>query len=178
MFKVGDIVECIESRDSRSLLVGQMYIIISSYLSGNENFIALSGSAHVTDHYHASRFRLCAQEEIKTTAGTKYDDDKPRMDLVPYDAVVEIAKVLSFGAKKYGDGNWAKGLEISRLLGACERHLGEFKEGRDVDSETTLTHVAHAACNLLFILWTLKHRPELDNRWIKQVSASNNKQGE
>lgn len=100
--------------------------------------------------------------------GIKHDQGKPGMDLLPYDALVEIAKVLDYGAAKYSRGNWSKGIQYSRLIAACERHLGEFKEGRDVDPETTLNHVAHAACNLVFLLWMQKHHPELDNRWIKE----------
>lgn len=101
--------------------------------------------------------------------GKKYDSGKPRMDLLPYDALVQIADVLGFGAKKYTPGNWAKGLEISRLIASLERHLGEFKEGRDQDPESGLHHMAHVGANVLFILWMLKHHPELDNRWIKET---------
>lgn len=99
--------------------------------------------------------------------GKKYDEGKVGMDLVPYDAVVEVAKVLDFGAKKYAPGNWSKGIELSRLIAAAERHIGEFKEGRDLDAESNLSHLAHSACNLLFAIWMIKHKPEMDNRWIK-----------
>jgi Domain of unknown function (DUF5664) len=101
--------------------------------------------------------------------GKKYDGGKPRMDLLPYDALVQIAEVLGFGAQKYTPGNWAKGIEISRLIASLERHLGEFKEGRDHDSESSLHHMAHVGANVLFILWMLRHHPELDNRWIKET---------
>ena len=36
--------------------------------------------------------------EISIT-GKKYDQDKVRMDLLPFDSLEEIAKVLTFGAK-------------------------------------------------------------------------------
>lgn len=102
--------------------------------------------------------------------GTKHDTDKPGMDLLPYDALVEIAKVLDFGKEKYAAGNWANGIQLSRLIAAAERHIGEFKEGRDFDTESGLHHTAHAACNLLFIIWMTKHRPKMDNRWIKSLA--------
>lgn len=105
--------------------------------------------------------------------GTKHDNGKAGMDLVPYDAIVEVAKVLDFGAKKYSPGNWAKGIEFSRLIAAAERHLGELKEGRDIDPESGLNHSAHIACNILFLIWMQKHRPDLDNRWIKEVDKGN-----
>lgn len=104
----------------------------------------------------------------QAAGGAKFDSGKPGMDMVPYDGIVEVAKVLDFGAKKYAPGNWSKGIELSRLLAAAERHIGEFKEGRDVDPESGLGHLGHAACNLLFAIWMMKHRPEMDNRWIKE----------
>jgi len=105
---------------------------------------------------------------MKKAGGTKHDSGKAGMDLIPFDGIVEIAKVLDFGAKKYTPGNWANGIQFSRLLAAAERHIGEYKEGRDIDPESGLNHIAHAATNLVFLLWMQKHRPELDNRWIKE----------
>lgn len=101
--------------------------------------------------------------------GIKHDKGKARMDLLPYDALIEIARVLGFGAQKYTAGNWAKGINYSRLIAAAERHLGEYKEGRDNDEESGIDHIAHAACNLVFLLWMQKHHPELDDRWIKET---------
>ena len=50
--------------------------------------------------------------------GIKHDQGKPRMDLLPMDALLEIAKVFGFGACKYGDRNWEKGLDVQRLRAA------------------------------------------------------------
>ena len=44
----------------------------------------------------------------KKNQGVKYDKKKVRMDLVPYDAVNEIAKVLTFGAEKCSERNLEK----------------------------------------------------------------------
>ena len=38
--------------------------------------------------------------------GLKFDSEKPRMDLLPPKAISEVAKVLGFGAEKYGPENW------------------------------------------------------------------------
>lgn len=108
-------------------------------------------------------------ESTTLKQGVKHDEGKCRMDLLPYDALAEVAKVLDFGAKKYSPGNWANGINLSRLLAAAERHIGEFKEGRDTDVESGLNHLPHAACNLLFAIWMLRHHPGRDDRWIKEV---------
>lgn len=89
--------------------------------------------------------------------GRKDDKEKLRMDLIPVEAIEEIAKVLGFGAKKYGDRDWEKGLSWSRYYGAALRHLTAWWGGEDKDSETGLSHVAHALCCVL-ILSTYERR--------------------
>jgi len=101
--------------------------------------------------------------------GVKFDEKKPPMELLPYESLEEIAKVLAFGAKKYKRANWANGIEMSRLLSASMRHIGQFNSGENYDKESQTLHLANAACNLLFAIWMFKHRPDLDNRWIKSI---------
>ena len=40
--------------------------------------------------------------------------------------------------------------------------------GEDFDEETKTLHIANAACNLLFAIWMMKNRPDLDDRWDKK----------
>lgn len=96
--------------------------------------------------------------------GKKFDVGKPELSLLPKEALEEISKVLSFGASKYGRNNWKKGIEYTRLLDASLRHLYAYSEKQDNDPESGISHVAHAACNLLFILWQEAHKKEMDNR--------------
>lgn len=91
-------------------------------------------------------------KEPKLT-GVKHDQGKPRMELLPEEALLEIAKVLAGGSVKYGeDWNWYKGFKYSRLYGATRRHMAYWSLGEDNDAETNINHLAHAACNLLFLL--------------------------
>ena len=88
------------------------------------------------------------------TGGLKYDTDKPRMDLLPFEALEEVAKVLTFGAKKYADNSWQKVENAERrYLAAMLRHLAASEKGEIYDAESGLTHAAHMATNALFILW-------------------------
>lgn len=83
----------------------------------------------------------------------KADQGKTPWELLPMDALEEVAKVLGYGAEKYGKWNWTKGMVASRLVGAACRHLlREWWCGRKVDPETGLSHLAHAICCLLFLL--------------------------
>jgi hypothetical protein len=85
-------------------------------------------------------------------SGCKDDQDKTRWDLLPPDALEEIAKVLTFGANKYNDRNWEKGMKWHRPFGALMRHMWAWWRGAGPDEETGLSHLAHAGCCLLFLL--------------------------
>lgn len=104
---------------------------------------------------------VCVRAQLE---GIKFDQDKPRMDLIDPTAMNELAKVLTFGAQKYAAHNWRKGLHKSRLLGAALRHLFAYLGGEDKDPETGLSHAAHAMCCCMFILG-LEHRADLDDRY-------------
>lgn len=85
---------------------------------------------------------------------TKFDADKPRPELLPATALLEVVKVLTKGAEKYDDNNWreGEGSSTQRYLGALMRHVFAYSQGEDKDPETGLSHMAHAACNALFLL--------------------------
>lgn len=86
--------------------------------------------------------------------GLKYDSGKPRMDLLPPRALLEVAKVLAFGATKYSPDNWRKIADIRpRYTAAALRHIAEdmIKPGH-LDSESGIDGLAHAICDLMFVL--------------------------
>ena len=95
-------------------------------------------------------------EEKQNKVGVKFDLEKPMLDLIPYDSLEEIGKVLNFGAKKYDRANWANGISYSRLISASLRHINQFNKGEDKDPESQASHIANAACNLIFLLWMEK----------------------
>ena len=84
--------------------------------------------------------------------GIKHDTGKPRPELLPADALLQIAQVFTIGAQKYDDRNWELGIKYSRLFGALQRHLLAYWDGEDLDPETGLPHLAHAGCNMLMLL--------------------------
>lgn len=96
---------------------------------------------------------------------TKHDGDKLRMDLIPPEAIESLAKVLTFGAKKYEDRNWEKGLKFSRLFGATMRHLWAWWRGETNDPETGFCHLEHALCCVaMLVTYHVKKRDSLDDR--------------
>lgn len=102
-----------------------------------------------------------AKAEI--AGGKKFDGDKPRMELISSVALTELAKVLTFGAKKYAPNNWRNGIAYSRIVGACFRHLNAYNAGEMNDPETGLSHMAHLLCEAMFLLEFEKTHPELND---------------
>jgi len=108
--------------------------------------LKFSEPIEVCDDCPDSNCGKCIEDE-----GMKFDDDKLMWDLLPWDAVEQIVEIMTYGAKKYKPNNWQKVSE-HRYHGALMRHLvAEFK-GEDKDVESGFLHLAHAACNILFLL--------------------------
>jgi hypothetical protein len=82
----------------------------------------------------------------------KHDTGKPRTDLLPPRALLGVSRVLALGAAKYGADNWSKCQEPARYLGAALRHVFAHMAGEAKDAESGESHLAHAACCLLFLL--------------------------
>lgn len=82
--------------------------------------------------------------------GMKFDGDKPDYSLVPFGALDEVVKVLTYGAKKYDRFNWEK-VERHRYEAATLRHISAYMQGEKYDPETGINHLAHAICSLMFL---------------------------
>ena len=85
--------------------------------------------------------------------GIKHDGAKLRYDLVPPKALLWLATVLTFGAKKYAPDNWRTVPEArTRYYAALMRHIESWRMGEFLDEETGYPHLAHALCCLVFLL--------------------------
>ena len=85
--------------------------------------------------------------------GTKHDHGKPILGAVPPHAELAVGRVLTFGAEKYARGNWDKVEDHeNRYMDAALRHLNAHRRGELTDSESGESHLAHAACCILFML--------------------------
>jgi len=81
----------------------------------------------------------------------KFDTDKLRFELIPPRVEESLAKVLTYGAKKYKPENWRKG-SIERYEAALLRHINAYRQGEACDKESGLLHLEHALCNVVFLL--------------------------
>ncbi len=86
------------------------------------------------------------------TPAIKFDGEKTRYDLFSPKTLELVGDVFTFGAKKYADRNWEKGMAWSRMFNAAMRHLWAFWRGDRLDPESQLPHLAHAAWCVLALL--------------------------
>ena len=110
-------------------------------------------------------FNDAMKEFAPTGTALKFDSGKLPLHLLSTEAMNQTAAVLAFGAEKYAEHNWRKGFVWSRPLSAAMRHITAFNAGEDKDPESGLSHLAHAACCIMFLLEFEKTRKELDDRY-------------
>jgi len=88
-------------------------------------------------------------------SGAKLDAGKPRAALVIggfANALQQVIDVGTFGAEKYTDDGWQRVVNgESRYMDAAMRHLLAHLGGEDADKESGLSHLAHAAWNILAV---------------------------
>jgi hypothetical protein len=86
--------------------------------------------------------------------GMKYDNGKLRWDLLPIEEVEKVVDILTFGAQKYADNNWQNVDNANeRYYAALMRHLTAWRKGEKIDPESGREHLAHVACNIVFLMW-------------------------
>ena len=100
---------------------------------------------------HNLKDLLSFEEPLILSQGMKFDKNKPDYSLLPFAAVDEVVKVLTYGAAKYDRFNWEK-VEAVRYQAATMRHFSTHMQGEKIDQESGISHLAHAICSLLYLL--------------------------
>lgn len=105
--------------------------------------------------YEALRAKS-SDRDTKPYTPMKLDNGKAPMDLLPWKALYKVAQVLGFGKEKYEERGWYNKCEttddVKRYEAALLRHYSSHKLGEKTDPESGYSHLAHLACNALFIL--------------------------
>lgn len=105
-------------------------------------------------------------ETDKPTSSLRYDEGKLRVDLVPAEIIIELARVYTAGAKKYKDNNWRDpGMKWTRCIASLERHMLKWKMGLEIDPETQCHHLAQVAWNALTLMMYQMQGLGTDDRW-------------
>jgi hypothetical protein len=105
--------------------------------------------------------------EVRTTSETGGAKGRKGEEVAWLDplALLEVGAVAKMGADKYGDHNYRHGYEWSKCYNALHRHLAAFWSGQDLDEESGLPHMAHAAWHCLALLTFMREQPAYDDRW-------------
>lgn len=103
-----------------------------------------------------------------------YDQDKIELHYVlAMPGLAEVAKVGSFGRKKYGQWNYRAGMPWMKLAGSISRHLFDWINGHDKDAESGLNPLAHLIYDALMLLGYSYDHTELDDRYSKVHKSTN-----
>ena len=98
------------------------------------------------------------RREFPTGAVRDMAEGKGRYDLLPWEAIHELALHCEQGALKYGERNCEKGIPISSLIDSAFRHLSKYMQGADDEP-----HLRAALWNIAFAIWMEKNRPEMQD---------------
>lgn len=96
--------------------------------------------------------------------GKKFDQGKPDVSLVTKELIFAAAKALEFGAEKYGRDNYKLGMKWTKIYNALMRHMLAFNSKEDLDPESGLSHLYHAAANLNMLIYYYENKIGEDDR--------------
>lgn len=96
---------------------------------------------------------------FETGARRDNADGKGRMDLLCWNAIIELSKHCERGAKHYGENNVRKGIPFHSLADSGARHLAKWIAG--IQDEPT--HLVAACWNLMWLLEQTITRPDLND---------------
>ncbi len=95
-----------------------------------------------------------SQVHEPTREGEKFDQDKTRFDLLVPEFEEAMAQVMTKGAAKYKPNNWQGVPDFrTRYIAALRRHINAYQQGESIDPESGISHMAHIACNAMFLYW-------------------------
>jgi hypothetical protein len=111
-------------------------------------------------------------EVVKGTifdGAVKHDSGKLRLDLIHPAFMEQLGQAMTYGANKYSDDNYltGEGLTYRRLYASLQRHLLAWYARKDIDPESGLPHLAHAAGALLMLLTSISEGKGKDDRYGK-----------
>lgn len=90
---------------------------------------------------------------------------KPKLSMITRVGLDQLARVYEMGANKYTRDGWRSGLPWTAVADAALRHIYAFLDGEDLDEESGLPHMAHAAWNCLTLVDFMLTHPEYDDRY-------------
>lgn len=107
----------------------------------------------LSDEYQHNHLQETMDYALKNRGFIKADSGKLQWSLLPFEELKDVVRVLMLGAKKYTPDNWKKCDNMTRYKDALMRHVISYVSGDTTDDESGLSHLAHAVCNCLFLMY-------------------------
>lgn len=77
---------------------------------------------------------------------------KPCLSRLPMPVIFEVGLAMEEGAAKYGPFNWREaGIRTDVYTDAAFRHITQWIEGEDIDSDSGLSHITKAIASLVIL---------------------------
>jgi len=105
--------------------------------------------------------------KIKKGTAVKHDNGKPSMALLPSKSLRGIAEAFTYGESKYHAYNYktGQGLDWDRPFSATMRHLSQWNDGEDRDSDSGLSHLKHAGAAIMMLIDLVESNIGKDTRF-------------
>jgi hypothetical protein len=128
--------------------------------------------------YHEEQEKIATESGIKQYIRNKEEElqlgkekaarfstGKIRHDLIPPWILDEVAKVYTYGTKKYDANNWWKGLTWSEnVIGPLKRHLNKWLRGEVLDDESNCHHLAMTIWQCICLMEYERNKLGVDDR--------------
>lgn len=102
------------------------------------------------------------------TGSLRFNTGKSQTNEISPKFLLAMGAVLEKSRQKYPRGNWEKGNDYSVPYDSMMRHLLAWQSGEGKDPESGLSHLAHAALNLMMLHYYEENYPEFDDRIFKK----------
>jgi len=104
------------------------------------------------------------EASVSPTGSLRFNNGKPEVTQLSPEFILALSELMTKSAAKYGKLNWAYGQQFSTPMDSCMRHLLKFQQGEDLDEESNMDHLIHAAANIMILYHSYKNHKELDDR--------------
>lgn len=141
----------------------QMYLLSASgALTAVEEINALPAST--SESKPGPELPAESAESFADGKGLRYAEGKLRWDLIPPEAMFELAFLYQNGANKYAERNWERGMSWMTCFRAILSHSFKWLMGAEYDEEMKVHHMTCVAWNAMALVTYAYRGIGQDNR--------------
>jgi len=93
-------------------------------------------------------------------------ENKPRLSLIPKEALWSMGEAFTFGEVKHGTYSWRNDSHtLTEILDKAMRHIVQFSNGENVDEQSKVLHLGSALADLAIAVDLFYNSKHLDDRF-------------